>query len=216
MLYDFCIPYFHASELERFWDVEIYKNIIDSRKRLIQLQERAFQLIHDYSPRGIAAAVFKEDFVDAMHPVHGADECYSFCAQECMRGVFLTLEREGPAEWAAATINCVFEYGAHGWGWFDSAVSGREVRNRWKIGGVSREDKRILPPLQAADALAYETFKEIENGLVYKRKGLSRKRPRRKSAERLIRPRPKDFTTYWDRARLIRMFVEPWEKKQPG
>ena len=70
-----------------------------------------------------------------------------------------------------------------------------ELREAYRLEGAdswSFKDKRDATPLQAADALAFEAAKEMENcfGAVH--------RPIRKSAQDLIRP-DVDETRWWPR-----------------
>jgi len=67
----------------------------------------------------------------------------------------------------------------------------------YRIAGWTFTDKKSVLPLQAADALAYEAAKEMENGVVD-----GRKRPIRKSAQDLVRPR--DDLQYWNYERIVR------------
>jgi hypothetical protein len=111
-------------------------------------------------PEVLVRRLLKKDFLETMKPIHGEEECYSFCAQECLCGFFLTLQHEGPHEWATPQ----------------------------------------------------SIFKEMENGITQELQGLPRLHPRRTLVNLLIRPRPQDFLTFWDSARLTKMFVEPWTK----
>jgi hypothetical protein len=184
MLFDFRIPYYHASELEAFWKSDIYKHVIRDRDGLVDLQSRAFSLIRKYTQKGVAVAVVKQDFLDVMHPDHGEDEFYSFCAQECMRGMKFWLTRERRQ---SGLINYVFEYGAHDWGIFEKHTENPAGRIRFKVGAITRAEKCLMFPLQAADALAFETYKEMVNGVMFRKRAQPRERELRKSAQALVR-----------------------------
>jgi hypothetical protein len=178
MLFEFRIPYYHASELEAFWKSDIYKNVITDRETLVRLQSKAFSLIKTYTQKGIAVAVIKKDFINVMRPVQGENELYSFCAQECMRGMkfWLSYERR-----QSGIVNYIFEYGAQGWGIFERHTSSPEGRKRSKVGTITRAEKCLLFPLQAADALAFEAYKEMVNGILYRERSVPRVRRLRKS-----------------------------------
>ena len=203
MLYDFGVPYYHASELEAFWKSDVYKLVIKNRDVLIKLQSTAFSLIKAYAQKGVAVAVIKKDFLDVMHPLHGEDELYSFCAQECMRGMKFWLTRE---RHKAGLVNYVFEYGAQGWGIFEKHTSDPVGRANFRTGTITRADKRVFFPLQAADALAFETYKEMVNGIMFQKRAAPRVHRPRHSARALFR-RGKDTATYYDAKRLTDIFI---------
>ena len=211
MLSEFRIPYYHASELEAFWKSPIYKRAIKDRDSLVRLQSVAFPLIKAHASKGVAVAVIKKDFLEVMRPVHGADELYSFCAQECIRGMMFWLTRERRTR---GIINYVFGYGAHGWGIFEKETSENPAgRAKFKVGTITRADTRQLYPLQAADALAFEAYKEMVNGVLFGRRNTPRIRGPRQSALALLRPK-KDTFTYFDAKRLTDIFIRKLKRPE--
>jgi hypothetical protein len=203
MLYDFRIPYYHASDLEAFWRHTLYKRAIKDRDTLIRLQSTAFPLIQQYAPKGVAVAVIKQDFLDIMDPVRGSQELYSFCAQECMRGMMFWLTHEQPR---SGVVNYAFECGADGWDLFEKATESFQSHPHLRVGTISRGQKRVLLPLQAADILAFETYKEMVNGILFKKRNEPRKHKFRESAMRLVRDKI-DTVTFYDRKRLTDIFI---------
>lgn len=210
MLYEFRIPYYHAAELEAFWKSPTYKRIIRDRDTLVKLQSLAFPLIKAHAEKGVGVAVIKKDFLDVLHPAHGEDELYSFCAQECMRGMMFWLTRE---RHSSGVINYVFECGARGWGIFESHTESPIGRAKFKVGTITRAGKQTMFPLQAADALAFEVYKEMVNGVLYRRRKVPRVRQPRKSALVLLRPR-KDTFTYYDAKRLTDIFIRKLKRPE--
>ncbi len=208
MLNEFRIPYYHATDLEAFWKHAIYKKTIENRDTLVRLQSIAFPLIQKYASKGVAVAVIKKDFLDVIHPAQGAKELYSFCAQECMRGMMFWLTHERPR---TGLVNYTFERGADGWDIFDKATESSQRHPHLRVGTISRGDKKILFPLQAADILAFETYKEMVNGVLFRKSGEPRKHPFRASAMRLVRP-DIDTVTFYDRQRLIDIFIRKLKK----
>jgi hypothetical protein len=59
-------------------------------------------------------------------------------------------------------------------------------------------------PLQAADTLAYEVFKQVENQIVDR----GEKCGVRLSVKNLMRPQDPNYLKYWDRARLTEWLSE--------
>ncbi len=206
----FVSPYYHASELEAFWRSDVYKRTVKDRATLIKLQAVAFPLIKEHTLKGVAVAVIKKDFLEIIHPRAGAKELYSFCAQECMRGMKFWFTRERRT---TGVVNYVFSHGAPGWGIFEKQTETPAGRAAFKVGTITRADMRELLPLQAADVLAFEAYKEMVNGVVYRRRNEPRPHPPRQSAMSLIRPR-KDFVTYFDAKRLTDIFIRKLKRPE--
>jgi hypothetical protein len=72
------------------------------------------------------------------------------------------------------------------------------TRAFWHIKGWSFQDKDVLP-LQAADVIAYEVFKHVENQILDK----GEKRDVRLSMLDLYRPCDENYLKWWSRERLI-------------
>lgn len=73
----------------------------------------------------------------------------------------------------------------------------------FRIGTLDFMGKEIVP-LQAADTLAYEVFKQVENQIVDR----GEKRGVRLSVKNLMRPQDPNYLKYWDRARLTEWLSE--------
>jgi hypothetical protein len=70
-------------------------------------------------------------------------------------------------------------------------------RKEWQIAGWSFQNKEIVP-LQCADVLAYEMFKQVENQIVDH--GIYR--PMRRSLLDLVHMDDERYLDYWDKRRL--------------
>lgn len=96
----------------------------------------------------------------------------------------------------------VIEAGTTGYGQVDEMLNSLyatpETRALWRIGGWSFQGKEILP-LQAADVMAYEVYKHVENQIVDK----GEKYDVRRSMIDLYRPRDDNYLKLWSRERLI-------------
>jgi hypothetical protein len=210
MLYEFRIPYYHATDLEAYWKSKIYRHVIKDRDTLKRLQSTAFSLIQKCAPKGVAVALVKEDFLEVMTPERGTEEFYSFCAQECMRGMMFWLTHERPRP---GFVNYTFECGADGWGIFAKATESFQSHPHLRVGTISRAEKKAMFPLQAADALAFEIYKEMVNGILVKKRGETRVHPFRESAKRLFREGI-DTATFYDKRRLIDVFIKRLSKPE--
>jgi hypothetical protein len=68
-------------------------------------------------------------------------------------------------------------------------------------------------PLQAADVLAYEVFKQVENQIVDQgKKPDGSKRDVRISIKELMRPEDEHYLKYWDMARLREWIADAEQK----
>jgi hypothetical protein len=94
-------------------------------------------------------------------------DAYCFCIRFLLNMVY---------EWALRTghddepVNYVFESGAMGWGQVDGIfrqmLNDEELAGLYRIAGYSAAKKSEVVPLQSADALAFECWKNAENRIV--------------------------------------------------
>lgn len=124
---------------------------------------------------------------------------YTFCVLQCFWFVGAWADRYRHPE----PIQYVFEDGAGHAAELD--VLCRQIeesddrRRRFRFGGLSRAGKRDSPSLQAADILAYETWKEMANCIVLGREV----RPVRQTAQILLLGEDHRYQHgYFDRMRL--------------
>ena len=110
-------------------------------------------------------------------------------AEKCQRGYV------SPFQW-------VFEAGTTGYGqvieMLDSLYDKPELREIWRIKGWSFQGKDVLP-LQAADVMAYEMFKQVENQILDR----GEKHDVRLSMLDLYRPCDEKYLKWWPRERLL-------------
>lgn len=204
---------FHRAHLESFagefgrdkgWDEERRNRVVNE----------AQALIGKYVYLGIAHSVIKADYDEVMtgevRRKLGA-KYYTFCAQACMRKI---------AAWAMSfhneAINYFFEAGAKGEGelaqMMGRVIKRREARAAFRLGNLSfapkcdevigAGDDEVLFPglvqLQAADILAYEVYKHMDN--LYMAES---KRPMRKSMLQLIQMHFPLQMTHHDKGELL-------------
>jgi hypothetical protein len=171
------LPYFHMVEFE---NRQGYYRAWDEQRRHSVLRD-LFGIIQRNTIIPIASSLKLEDarFLDDYQPPNSP---YTFCVQECMKKV-------GQWAWAcgySGNVAYVFEHGA-GYGneldQLRKIIAADETRKRrlcfgsWVFG-----DKKEILPLQAADILAYESYKEMLSGVVPD----ERQRPTRTSLRLLL------------------------------
>jgi hypothetical protein len=186
--------YFHRVDLEslqgqfRGWTK-------DRKERVYRAQHR---LIKAYTIRGIAGAVMKADYDEIIvgHERQVLGNAYEFGLRHCLAGVANLANELGYAH----DIEYIFEAGAEGQGHFDAIImkwfrDDPELQALYRVGSWTFADKKQLLPLQAADALAYEVAKDVENSVG------TPFRPVRKSGRDLVRST--DSLQSWNTQRLV-------------
>lgn len=129
------------------------------------------QIIRDHTFRSIGCVVMKQSF-DSILSREAKIVCgdaYGLAALNCWRHLGLVLQK------ADVWMDCLMEDGAKGKGAiqdiFDAGSERPEWQEDYRMRSLSFEEKRVAP-LQAADILAYELYKQglQQFGLVKKRK----------------------------------------------
>jgi len=149
----------------------------------------------------LGSAVIKEDWEEVMPDwlKRFFGGVYGWCAHECVVASRVWCER--PIRRYRHPINWVFEKGADGQTQVAQMFAELErhpiLGKEFRIGTLNFACKDVVP-LQAADTLAYEIFKQVENQIVDR----GEKRDVRFSVKDLIRPQDLPYLKYWDRARL--------------
>jgi len=176
---------------ERGWDQERRKNFLRELHPIIKARTRV----------ALGSAVIKSDWEEVMPKWlrRFSGGVYGWCAHECVAASRVWCERS--IREYKHPINWVFECGAEGAGQVTEMFSqlrkepvlGREFH----IGTLSFACKDVVP-LQAADTLAYEIFKQVENQIVDR----GEKHDVRLSMKDLMRPQDPIYLKYWDKARL--------------
>jgi len=95
---------------------------------------------------------------------------YGLCAAACLLSVAEWLRSKENDGWVAH----VFEAGAHGRGElariFGANIKDPEQKTYLRLLSLRFEDKRDFPPLQAADLLAYELYRDLPRGMGWEQK----------------------------------------------
>jgi hypothetical protein len=124
---------------------------------------------------------------------------YGWCAHECVVAARVWCER--PIRRYQHPIKWFFEKGAEGQGQVAQMFTELEhhpiYSKEFRIGAWGFAGKEVVP-LQAADTLAYEIFKQVENQIVDR----GEKHDVRFSVKDLLRAQDIPYLKYWDRARL--------------
>lgn len=176
-------------EIFRAADFDNYQEPYDawSKTKRRAVQDELIRLIRVYAEVGIYATVARKDheFVNWLtrHINPMKIDPYTICVSYALQRI---------EEWADKynhhdPIAYIFEKGTPNGGQLDYlkrlVQSSKELSRRFRIGSWTTAGKE-LSPLQTADILAYETYKEMDNFIVNKTG-----RPTRKSIERLTKDR---------------------------
>ena len=205
LLRDFGVSRMRRADLEAFkgefkdWD----------KDRRIRFLKSAHLLIREYTKIPIGSAVIKEDF-DAILHANTREQfggVYGWCIQDCVAAVRKWCE----GHHYTAPIQWVFEAGTDGHGQVHKMFAEISERKEWQIAGWSFQNKDIVP-LQCADVLAYEMFKQVENQIV----DLGTRYPMRKSLLDLVHMDDERYLEYWGKQRLTEWRQELDRRTQSG
>ncbi len=203
------IKVFHRTELESFWGEFKRENGWDEDRRDKVVRESQV-ILGKYIKLGFAHSVIKADYdeivVGKVRQKLGA-QYYTFCAQSCMRKIAAWAAHAGHNE----AINYFFETGAKGIGelgfMMDKTRKRREAKAAFRLGSLIFANKYdeiidgVLFPgilqLQAADILAYEVFKLMDNQYAN-----NSKRPMRESMIQILGLPFSLYMTYHEKREL--------------
>jgi hypothetical protein len=178
VLRDYDLEYFHMSEFESRYGP--YKNWPQETR--VSLLKRLIGVIHRNTIMPVGAAALIEGYEEVRRRFSAGIEPYGFCFTETLKSMAewsKTLRRPEP-------IACVLEAGAGFGGQVEeirkSILKTESRKQYYRIASITFADKKDITPLQAADFLAYEAYKEADNGLV----GTIEKKPVRRSFEALL------------------------------
>lgn len=201
LLSKYGVTVMHRADLESSWG-EFVGWKPEKRKEFVK---KAHQIIKRRTYVAIGTAVVKADFEELFPGIlkrfYGG--AYGFCAILCLSSAkawFDKKHQKDPIDW-------VFEQGTEGSGQisllFDAVSKNVKMRNDFKLGNWSFARKNVLP-LQAADVIAYEVFKQVTNQIVAQ--------PWRKvrlSLEDLVRSQDDQHIDYWTREALEEHLKSP-------
>ncbi len=206
LLAKYGISRMHRADLESF--VREFKGWNGDRRT--ELIKKAHAIIRKHIYIALGTGVIKSDYEEVMprwvKNLFGG--VYVWCVNECRVHVGKWCEkRRNPYN---GTINWVFEAGTVGHGQVEEMLRNLSRHPEWgqrlRIGEWSFKDKNTVP-LQSADIIAYEVFKQIENQIIDQGK-----RDVRLSIRHLVRRQDEPYLKYWDKARLER-WVQSFEAK---
>jgi hypothetical protein len=170
---------------------------------------RLQEIIKRLTRTAVGTALIKADFEtvmpDSIKKWFGG--AYGWCAHECIVHVSKWADRCDHAD----PIDWVFEAGTRGEGRIAEMFAQLRANPAWcakyRIGNLAFSDKNTVP-LQSADVLAYEVFKQVENQILDQGN-----RPVRRSLQYLHRQDEGPYLKYWDETRL-RDWLSKWEEQQ--
>jgi hypothetical protein len=162
---------------------------------------KAHAVVRDNTYIALGSGVIKTDYEEVM-PQWVKDlfgGVYGWCVNECLVHVAKWCEKlRKPYD---GQINWVFERGTAGSGQVVKMLENLSEDPAWgprlRLGAWSFEGKDTLP-LQAADMVAYEVFKQIENRIID-----HGARAIRRSVLDLVRLNDEPYLKYWDKTRLL-------------
>jgi len=182
--------HFHMTD----WEArqEQFKGLTEEKRlelfqALVGILRRTFRF-------GVAASTIIEHYDENRPMLDPPLSPYSFCVLQCLQWIGEWAEKIGHAE----HIGYVFENGAgfngEVYSLRERIISNESLRHRYRLGSLVFEDKKILNPLQAADILAFEAWKEMCNYIIPGKE----KRKLRKSAICLLRGHVRVDLPRWD------------------
>jgi len=200
LLSEFGVKAMHRSDLECFEGE--FLGWTPAKRTELMIKAQKIIKKHTYLPVG--SAVIKADF-DEIIPTRMQEHVgghYGWCVTEALvlaNHWAQTAKHRDPIDW-------VFEAGTNGSSkvneMFNRLFAITEARTRLRINGWSFRDKTTLP-LQAADVVAYETYKFVQNQVVDRGKF-----PVRLSALDLLSEK-NEYLLMWDKKRLAGFVADP-------
>ena len=169
-----------------------------TRERSEAFRGTLFDIIHRRTLAPIGSALVNADWERVM-PAHikaGFGGSYGWCAEDCAYQAVKWAKRTG----TLGKFRYIFEKGTIGHGQIGRIFAEYAADSRWealRIGGYSFEEKKLLP-LQAADLMAYETYKQMCNQVI------TWKRPMRRSLALLLAGQGAPQIQFYNAERLMK------------
>ena len=164
------------------------------RTKQIAFIRKAHRIIHQFTYTGVGGAMIKADFNRVVPKEFARDYAglYAWCAYSCVIDIGKWCDKHS----YSGIVNYVFEAGTIGLGQVSAMLEAVHkdlaLQQKHHIGTWSSGTKAILP-LQAADTVAYEWFKFVDNVAVQ-----DRKRKMRLSAADLFREDEEEYFGWAD------------------
>jgi hypothetical protein len=191
------LTHFHMSKFEaRRGEFDGWDN-----ERRLRVQKRLLGIIKRRVTLGVFCAVnlaaYEETMTEFRRTNFGSP--YNFCVKLCLAFVSFWAQEYKRKEPIAYVIE-------HGAGYnkeinrsFADMFASQEWRQIFRLGSLSFVDKKAALPLQAADLLAYEVWKDATNRFLIEGE---KKRPQRKSFTSLMETLHRG--TYWGKDEFLR------------
>jgi hypothetical protein len=187
---------FHRNEMEPPFYREFRKKGWD-KKHQVEVLNRLHRIIKATTLKGVGYSVRNKAFSQIMPPKVKRDlgGPYGWCVQLCIIDIGTWARDRG--DW----VHYIFESGDDGEGQISTALrslqKNEQYRDFFRIADYSFSDKRgpnAVMELQAADFIAYESYKQVDNYLI------ASGRKMRLSANDLIRKGTDTLACWGDRA----------------
>jgi hypothetical protein len=176
VLDEYEIPYFHMTDFEARQKLFVRW---EQHKR-IALQGKLISLIREHTQAVFTAATIKADY-EQVKDYYGVS-VYIYTLYQALGGVITWADRvqfPGPIAYVISQRASNGEVETLR----QRIIGDARLRRRFRLGSWVVADMRELNPLQAADMIAFETYKEMCNYIVPNRE----ERPKRKSMEELLK-----------------------------
>jgi len=156
---------FHASDLENLQG--IYAGWNEEQKR--RLLQAASKIIASFSRNAVAGLVIVDDYEGAVpqwaKKTAAFGDKYNFCFQICVGLVLSWIEHLNPPMPKGNLVSFVFDQRNRGEeitsNTYTQIKNFRDPEDR--MGALAFDSRKRLLPLQAADFVAYETYKHLDN-----------------------------------------------------
>ena len=207
LLDEYDLDHFHMTDCENLRGQ--YQGWTQERK--ISAIQQAHKIIVRRISIPIAVSLDYEayDFLDKKYTIRGMTNevvrsPYTFCLEKCLSNIKRWADRKLLYS-KKHQIEYIFEHGNSYRGevttLFQKIEMDASIKRQFRVSKLEFGDKYVFP-LNAADMLAYETFKEMEN---YHVPGFE-ERPLRKSSKRLVGQLNQEFMEFCGRPAIEKLF----------
>jgi hypothetical protein len=202
VLRDFGVSHFHATDWENLWGE--FKGWEQETK--IEFIQQLIAVIHSVQIYGFHSAVALREF-RSVFPRERADAPYFICFQSCVGEIAVGCGKE--KEQVAFVFEEKKEVEFRAIRLYNHIIERVDWPGRKWLGSITFAGKKKVLPLQAADFLAYEGFKHLDN--LVQKSG----RPIRKTLD-LLHSEERLYGKLWDRERLEELKREYIDADEKG